>query len=248
MKLIKCTYRIITGVMPDILKDKNEIINNLSNVLTNFKSLDQTMKLPLETPKIFAKSIDNFFVCTISNTYIQIDVPQNILNENDTDLIFDKLTNLIDKVGSFFENYIDRPFNYCGYTLKSQISESEINYKPLDLILNKQIKQNTNFELANSSIQNSFMIDNYYLNLALKAEKELKIKAKDQYTKPISSELNKEILTLEIDINDKNGFLNNINYTSQIEECLLLIQNTNNFYKNHALNYIIYNKLDYFIK
>lgn len=246
MKITKVSFHFFPGLMEDVLKNKDRIIAALDPYLADFKVSNLPETAPANIPRIIASSKSGMFNVTIANSMIQIEGAAKALAAADDDIILNTVMELVDKIGSYFEDYIDAPFNFCGYTLTAKLKRDEIGKNAVDFMTEKINGFETEMLVDNSMIRTAYIQKDYYINLTVKNEKDLSVKAKNQYSKPVSVEYKEDFLVVEIDVNDKYGFINNPEYNSEIENALQLIQDVNNFYNDRAIDFIQDGSVDYF--
>ena len=247
MKITRISFHFFTGLMDDIKNNKDEIINGLNGVLANFRIANNIpSEAPANLPRILAQSISGMFNVTMTNQSVQIEGVPKAMEDAADDIIMNSMMELVNKIGTFFEDYIDRPFNFCGYTVATKLKRDEIGQNAVDFVTNKLAGFDTQMMIDNSMIRTAYIQKEYYINLTIRNEKDLRVVAPNQYTKPKSVEYKEDFLIVEIYVNDKYGFINDPDYNSEIENALQLVQDVNDFYTNKTMDFIKNGSIDYF--
>lgn len=244
MKINTIVFNIFTGAMKDTLANRTTIERDLKNSLTGFKYTNVPADAPKNLPRLLATSQDGFFNVLITNRNIQFEYVSK--NQNSVEDIFNSLKSVVNEVGTYFEDYIDRAFNYSGLTIKAAISRDEINKHPITFIDEMFGGVDTNMPTDSLSIRNCYTQNEYYINYGLSNGKELKVYAKDEDSKPTKIENGEETIILDLDVNDRYGFMYNTEYHPGIEEALKIIEDVENFYNNKALDVVLTGNFDYF--
>lgn len=244
MKISNLVFNIFTGVMEDTLSNRGSIEADLKKVLVGFRYTNVPAEAPANLPRLLATSQDGLFNILITNRNIQFEYVNNEDRTNEE--IFNSLKNLVNIVGSYFENYIDREFNYSGLTIKSVISRDEVKKHPVNFLKETFGSVDTELPIDTISYKICFTQNEYYINYNVSNGKELKVFAPNEDTKPTKIESGEESIIFDLDVNDRYGYMYNESYKPEIEETLKLIEDVEKFYNERAMEVVLTNKFDYF--
>lgn len=244
MKIYNAVYRINTVDMRDLLENKNEVGLAISNYLTDIKTANIPANAPANLPRIVGQTKDKMINVVMTNNSVEFSAI-NAEEANDQ-VIFNTIMESVDKIGSFFENYSEAPFNFCGFSISTKFSHEDISENAIDYLNSKISNIDSDLILDNAMIRKCFIQGNYFINITIRNEKQIKVSAPKQNAKPTSFEIADEFIVVELDVNDKHGFLQNPSYFSEIEQALVLSEDVCNFYNNKFLNFVKTGNFDFF--
>lgn len=237
MKIRKLSFNFITGPMDDLTLNKEEIINGLSKDLMDFKYTNLPSEAPRHLPRIVGLSKSGLFQVTMTNQNVLIESIDKVLKENPDFVVLSLLGELVEEVGTFFENYIDRPYNYCGITVVTEANNLELDGEPLEMVKKAVSVADAKQNIDNINYTVAYIEDNYYINLGFITERQISVMGEPD-KKPKSVKYGDNRLVMQIDVNDKYGFINNPDYFSEVESAIKLVSDMTNFYNNKALEVI----------
>jgi hypothetical protein len=180
----------------------------------------------------------------MSNQSIEIQAI-NAQNIND-EVLLPEMTDIVDKIGTAMEDYSDAPFTFCGYSIQIKVSTEEIKENPTDFVADRIQGFNSDLLVDNAMIRKCFIQGDYYINLTMRNDKQMKVQAPKQGAKPTKIEVTDEFVIFEIDVNDKYAFLNKPEYECEIEQAIGIAQDVSDFYRNKSLNFVQTGEFDYF--
>lgn len=245
MKIVGLQFNFFTKRMDGIAKDI-ELFNGASKEFfkTPLRATGFDDTKPVDLPRIIGEPKMGFaYTCSMQNLQIMYN---NIPNEIDDSFILDTLSNIVSKLGSFLENYIDAPFNFTGLTLHIAVSEAELGVNPLMYMIKKVPMFDTKTVIDNMNCKVAFIEPPYFVNYSVRSEHRMRINAPDKFSKPISVEQGEDVLLVDFDVNDKYSFFNDHSYKPCIEDAERLVDNVIRFYNEEMLEFIKEGKVDHF--
>lgn len=244
MKIVNAVYRINTVEMRDVNENIEEVINKIGKYITEIKRTNADSKAPLNIPRIICQDTSKMFNIVITDQSVEIQAIK--AEEANDEVILDKMVDIVDKIGSFFEDYSDAPFNFCGFSVQTKCTTEDISHNPTDYVSDRIEGFSSNLIIDNAMIRKCFVQGNYYINLTMRNDKQMKVQAPKQNAKPTAVEIVDEYLIFEVDVNDKFAFLNDKEYHCEIEQAITIAQDVAEFYRKKALNFVQTGEFDYF--
>ncbi len=244
MKIVNAVYRINTADMRDINENIDEVIGKIGKYITEIRRTNADSKAPLNIPRIICNDTAKLFNIVITNQSIEIQA-LNAEKAND-EVILDKMIEVVDNIGSFFEDYSDAPFNFCGFSIQAKVSTEEVKENPTDYVADRIQGFNSDLLIDNAMIRKCFIQGDYYINLTMRNDKQMRVSAPKQGAKPSKIEVTDEFIIFEVDVNDKYAFLNKPEYECEIEQAIGIAQDVAEFYRAKALSFVQTGEFDYF--
>lgn len=244
MKIVNAIYRINTVDMRDINENIEEIIGKIGKYITDIKRTNADSKAPLNIPRIICSDLNKMFNIVITDQSIEIQAVK--AEEANDEVILDKMIEIVDKIGTVFEDYSDAPFNFCGFSVQAKANAEEVKANPTDFVSDRIEGFGSNLLVDNAMIRKCFIQGDYYINLTMRNDKQMKVTAPKKNEKPTKIEITDEFVIFEIDVNDKYAFLNKPEYNCEIEQAIGIAQDVAEFYRNKALDFIQTGEFDYF--
>ncbi len=244
MKIINAVYRINTADMRDVKENAKEIYEKIGMIMTDIKLTNAPADAPLNIPRMIFSSKDKLFNVVVTNQSVEIQVV-NAEQANDA-VILEEMINIVDKVGSCFEDYSDSPFTFCGFSIQVKATTEEIKENPTDFVSDRIEGMGSNLLVDNAMVRKCFIQGDYYINMTMRNDKQMKVSAPKRGAKPTSIEVTDEYLICEVDVNDKYAFLNKPEYNCEIEQAIMIAQDVSNFYNDKLLSFLQTGEFDYF--
>lgn len=244
MKIINAVFHINTADMRDLSENIQEVLEKVNKYLTNIKKTNVPANAPANLPRLIANDLNNLFNIVMTNNSIEIKTikPEDCNDE----VIFEQMMTIVDKLGTAFEDYSDQPFRFCGYSVTAKLTTTEVNDNPTDFVAGRINGMDSELIVDNAMIRKCFIQGDYYINLTLRNDKQMKVTAPSQNAKPKSIEITDEFIIAEIDVNDKYAYLNKPEYECEIENALVLCEDMGNFYRDKFLQLVQTGSFDYF--
>ena len=245
MKIVGLQFNFYTKRM-DTLKEDVALFEEASKTffksplrLTGFDS-----SKPVDLPRIIGEPKMGFmYTCSMQNLQIMYN---NIPAEIDDSFVLDTLSNIVEKMGSFLENYIDQPYNFVGFTLHIEVKENELGDNPLLHMIKKMPMYDTKTAIDNMTSKVAFIEPPYFVNFSMHNEHKMRISAPDKFSKPTSIEVGDDLLIVDFDVNDKYSFFNDPAYKPCVEDATRLVDNVIRFYNEEMLTFIREGKINHF--
>ena len=244
MKIVNGIYRINTVDMRDVKENVKEIYEKIGSAITDIKLTNAPADAPLNIPRMICSDIKKLFNIVITNQSIEIQLID--AEKANDEVILDEFINIVDKVGSCFEDYSDAPFNFCGFSLQIKATTEEIGENPTDFVSDRIQGMNSDLLVDNAMVRKCFIQGDYYINLTMRNDKQMKVTAPKRGAKPTNVEVTNEFLICEVDVNDKYAFLNKPDYNCEIEQAIMISEDVANFYRNKLLTFLQTGEFDYF--
>lgn len=245
MKIVGLQFNIFTKRMDSIKEDVslfNAVAKEFFKEPLRITNLDASK--PADLPRIIGEPKMGFtLTCSLHNMQIAYN---NISPDIADSFVLDTLSNIVSKMGSFLENYIDGPYNYSGLTLHIAISEAELGINPLLFMIKKMPFLETKSVIDNMNCKVAFIEPPYYVNYGIHNEHRMRVSAPDQFSKPTSINKGDDILIVDFDVNDKYSFFNDNSYHPEVEDAERLVDNVIRFYNEEMLEFIRNGKVDHF--
>lgn len=244
MKIVNAVYRINTIDMRDVNENIEEVVSKIGKYITEIRKTNADSKAPLNIPRLICNDKDKLFNIVITDQSVEIQAI-NAENIND-EVLLDKMVEVVDNIGSFFEDYSDSPFNFCGFSVQTKVTTEEIKENPTDYVSDRIQGFGSNLLVDNAMVRKCFIQGDYYINLTMRNDKQMRVSAPKQGAKPTKIEVTDEFMIFEIDVNDKYSFLNKPEYECEIEQAIGIAQDVSEFYRNKALSFVQTGEFDYF--
>ena len=244
MKIVNAVYRINTADMRDLKENINEVMGKISKYITDGKLTNAPKEAPLNIPRIIANDNKKLFNIVMTNQSIEIQAI-NAQNIND-EVLLPEMTDIVDKIGTAFEDYSDAPFTFCGYSIQVKVSTEEIKENPTDFVADRIEGFASDLLVDNAMVRKCFIQGDYYINLTMRNDKQMKVTAPKQGAKPTKLEVTDEFIIFEVDVNDKYAFLNKPEYECEIEQAIGISEDVANFYRDKLLSFVQTGQFDYF--
>ena len=244
MKIVNAVYRINTIDMRDVNENIEEILSKIGKYVSDIKKTNADSKAPLNIPRIICSDFSKHFNIVITDQSIEIQAMN--AEKLDDELILDKMVELVDHIGTYFEDYSDAPFNFCGFSIQTKVLTEEISENPTDYVSDRIQGFGSNLLVDNAMIRKCFIQGDYYINLTMRNDKQMRVSAPKQGAKPTKIEVTDEFMIFEVDVNDKYAFLNKPEYECEIEQAIGIAQDVAGFYREKALNFVKTGEFDYF--
>ena len=244
MKIVNAVYRINTIDMRDVNENVEEVIGKIGKYITDIRKTNADSKAPLNIPRLICNDTSKYFNIVITDQSIEIQAMN--AEKIDDEIILDKMVELVDHLGSFFEDYSDAPFNFCGFSVQAKVLTEEIKENPTDYVSDRIQGFGSNLLVDNAMVRKCFIQGDYYINLTMRNDKQMRVSAPKQGAKPTKIEVTDEFMIFEVDVNDKYSFLNKPEYECEIEQTIGIAQDVSDFYRNKSLNFVQTGEFDYF--
>ena len=244
MKIINAVYRINTVDMRDTKENIKELYEKFGTYITDIKLTNAPADAPLNIPRIICNDKNKLFNIVITNQSIEI---QALKAENANDeVLLTEMINVVDKIGTAFEDYSDAPFNFCGFSIQVKATTEEIQENPTDFVSDRIQGMNSDLLVDNAMVRKCFIQGDYYINITMRNDKQMKVTAPKQGAKPSKLEVTDEFILCEVDVNDKYAFLHKPEYNCEIEQAIGIAEDVSNFYRDKLLNFVQTGEFDYF--
>ena len=244
MKIVNAVYRINTADMRDVNENIDEVIGKIGKYITEIRRTNADSKAPLNIPRIICNDTAKLFNIVITDQSIEIQA-LNAEKAND-EVILDKFVEVVDNIGSFFEDYSDAPFNFCGFSIQAKVTTEEIKENPTDYVSDRIQGFSSNLLVDNAMVRKCFIQGDYYINVTMRNDKQMRVNAPKRGAKPTSIEVTDEYLICEVDVNDKYAFLNKPEYNCEIEQAIMIAEDVSSFYSTKLLDFLQTGEFDYF--
>lgn len=245
MKIVGLQFNFFTQRMDTLKEDVdlfNEVSKNFFKVPIRYTGIDASK--PIDLPRLIGEPKMGFmFTCSMQNMQI---VYNNIPFEIDDSFVLDTLSNIVEKMGAFLENYLGSPFNFTGLTLHISISEAELGVNPLLFMVQKMPYFDTKAPIDNLNAKVAFIEPPYFINVGMHNEHRIRVNAPDKFSKPTSIEKGQDVLLVDFDVNDKYGFFNESSYRPHASDASRLVDNVIRFYNEEMLSFIKNGKVNHF--
>ena len=187
MKIINAVYRINTVDMRDTKENIKELYEKFGTYITDIKLTNAPADAPLNIPRIICNDKNKLFNIVITNQSIEI---QALKAENANDeVLLTEMINVVDKIGTAFEDYSDAPFNFCGFSIQVKATTEEIQENPTDFVSDRIQGMNSDLLVDNAMVRKCFIQGDYYINITMRNDKQMKVTAPKQVLNLLSLKL-----------------------------------------------------------